>query len=103
MRGDLTPAREFKRRAERALPGRVKKVVLFGSRARGRASRRSDWDIAVFVRGSVAADEARTLSHIGADLFFDRGWDIHPLALPARREKEDSFFLRNVRRDGVVV
>jgi hypothetical protein len=28
MRGDLAPVREFKRRAEQALPGRIKKVVL---------------------------------------------------------------------------
>jgi uncharacterized protein (UPF0332 family) len=34
MRGDLTPVREFKRRAEQALPGRLKKVMLYGSRAR---------------------------------------------------------------------
>ena len=37
------------------------------------------------------------------DLFFDRGWNIHPVTLPARREAEDSQFLRNVRRDGVAV
>jgi predicted nucleotidyltransferase len=103
MRGDLTPVREFKRRAEQALPGRVKKVVLYGSRARGEARRQSDWDVAVFVRGTVAPCEATKLSHIGSDLFFDRGWNIHPVALPAHRENEDSFFLRNLRRDGIAI
>jgi len=103
MRRDLAPVREFKRRAEQALPGRLEKVVLYGSRARGEARRHSDWDVAVFIRGTVAPAEARTLSHIGSDLFFDRGWNIHPIALPARREGEDSFFLRSVRRDGIAV
>jgi predicted nucleotidyltransferase len=103
MRGDLTPVREFKRRAERALPGRVAKVVLYGSRARGEARHGSDWDIAVFLKGRVAASDATALSHIGSDLFFDRGWNIHPVTLPVRREAEDSHFLRNVRRDGVAV
>jgi predicted nucleotidyltransferase len=99
----LDPVREFKRRAEQALPGRIKKVVLYGSRARGDASGRSDWDVAIFVKGAVAPAEAKTLSHIGSDLFFDRGWNIHPVALPARREKEDSFFLRNLRLDGITI
>jgi predicted nucleotidyltransferase len=93
--------REFKRLAEHVLPGRVKKVVLYGSRARGDGGPGSDWDVAVFVR--VAAREATALSHIGSDLFFDRGWNIHPVVLPARREAEDSFFLRSVRRDGIAV
>lgn len=103
MKDDLAPVREFKRRAERALPGRLKKVVLYGSRARGEARRGSDWDVAVFVKGKVAPGEATALSHIGSDLFFDRGWNIHPMALPARREQEDSFLLRSLRRDGIAV
>ena len=103
MRRDLAPVREFKRLAEHALPGRVKKVVLYGSRARGEARSGSDWDVAVFIKGRVAARDATALSHIGSDLFFDRGWNIHPVVLPARREAEDSFFLRSVRRDGIAV
>ncbi|MCX7362489.1 MAG: nucleotidyltransferase domain-containing protein [Alphaproteobacteria bacterium] len=103
MKADLTPVRKFKRRAEHALPGRVKKIVLYGSRARGDARRGSDWDIAIFVKGNVASEEAAVLSHIGSDLFFDRGWNIHPMALPAHRESEDSFFLRSLRREGIAV
>ena len=103
MKTNLVPVREFKRRAEQALPGRVKKVVLYGSRARGDGRRGSDWDIAIFIKGAVAAAEATAVSCIGSDLFFDRGWNTHPVAMLARRERENSFFLRNVRRDGITV
>ncbi len=103
MKSNLEPVREFKRGPRARYLGRVKKVVLYGSRARGDARRGSGWDVAVFIKGRVAAREATVLSHIGSDLFFDRGWNIHPVALPARRETEDSFFLRSVRRDGIAV
>jgi predicted nucleotidyltransferase len=42
--------RAFRREAERALPGKIASVVLFGSRARGDARRDSDYDIAVLIR-----------------------------------------------------
>jgi predicted nucleotidyltransferase len=48
---DLALIREFKRRAERALPGRIERVMLYGSRARGDARDDSDWDVAIFLRG----------------------------------------------------
>ncbi len=43
--------RAFRRDAERALPGKIVGVILFGSRARGEARRDSDYDVAVFIQG----------------------------------------------------
>jgi hypothetical protein len=49
---DLTLIREFQRRAEEALPGRIVRVMLYGSRARGGARPDSAWYVAVS-RGQV--------------------------------------------------
>ncbi|TXL71553.1 nucleotidyltransferase domain-containing protein [Vineibacter terrae] len=97
---DLSLVREFKRRAEAALPGRIAKVVLYGSRARNDARPDSDWDVAVFVHGKPAAHEQDALSDIGFDLLMEVGEHIHPIALDTARAEEDSWFMETVRRDG---
>ena len=103
MSADLTVAREYKRRAEQALPGRVAGVILYGSRARGDARPDSDWDIAVFVDGEVGVAEANALSDIGADLLYDLDADVHTVALPTSRRLDESAFLQAVRSEGIVL
>ena len=71
MDTDLSIAREFSRRAAKALPRRVAKVVLYGSRARGDARKDSDWDLAVFIDGRPSARDRTVLSHIGFDLLLE--------------------------------
>jgi uncharacterized protein len=44
----------YRRAVDRALPGAVEAVVLFGSRARGDAREDSDYDVAVLPRGDLA-------------------------------------------------
>jgi predicted nucleotidyltransferase len=98
---NLALVREFKRRAEAALPGRIAKVVLYGSRARNEARPDSDWDVAVFVHGKRTSHDQDILSDIGFDLLMEVGQHIHPVALDSERAEEDSWFMEQVRRDGL--
>ena len=74
---DLTLVREFKKRAEKALPGRIMRVMLYGSRARGDARPDSDWDIAVFIAGEPTLEDRSALSDIGFDLMLlEKGFEL---------------------------
>jgi predicted nucleotidyltransferase len=98
---DLTLIREFKRRAEQALPHRVVRVMLYGSRARGDARPDSDWDVAVFLAGQPTPQDKRALSDIGFDLMMESGQHLQPVAIDASRSVDDSSFLKNLQEDGI--
>jgi predicted nucleotidyltransferase len=98
---DLTLVREFKRRAEQALPGRVVRVMLYGSRARGGARPDSDWDIAVFMTGKPTSDDLDILSDIGFDLMLEHGQYFQAIPIDAARTQEQSHFVQNVLKDGL--
>ncbi len=103
MAKDLSIPREFKRRALQAMPRRIAKVVLYGSRARGDARRDSDWDLAIFIRSHPTNRDLSILSHIAYDLMIETGAFIQALPFPARHERLDYSFYRNVREDGVAI
>jgi predicted nucleotidyltransferase len=103
MVNDLSIPREFKRRALQAIPRRVAKVVLYGSRARGHARGNSDWDLAVFVRGRPTTRDRSILSRISYDLMIETGAHIQALPFPAGHEQLNDSFYRNVREDGVTI
>lgn len=98
---DLTLIREFKRRAEVALPGRVVRVMLYGSRARGDAREDSDWDVAIFMRGTPTREDRNILSDIGFDLMMEYGQHVQTVAIDSARPVEHSSFLKNVYEDGI--
>lgn len=98
---DLTLIREFKRRAEKALPSRVMHVLLYGSRARGDARPDSDWDVAVFLAGPPTPQDRSVLSDVGFDLMMESGQHIQPVAVDASCSVEDSSFLKNLHEDGI--
>jgi uncharacterized protein len=99
--GDMTLVREFKRRAEQALPGRIVRVMLYGSRARGDARDDSDWDVAIFLRGRPTREDRNVLSDIGFDLMMEHGQHVQTVAIDSARPVEHSSFLKNVYEDGV--
>ena len=64
--------------------GRLERVVLFGSRARGDWSADSDYDLAVFIKDIGAfGDELDRLVDIETDILFDTGAVINALPFPA--------------------
>lgn len=88
--------RAFQTELEMRFPGRISRVVLFGSRARGEARRDSDYDVAVFVRD---LESRRALNHTLADIAYPHileGIYIRPFAVPSN-------FLDETRRDGLAL
>ena len=95
--------RGYKRRAETALPGRVARVVLYGSRARGDARADSDWDVAVFLRGGATARDLTALADAAYDPIEDSGEFIQPVALPLEAAGAEAGFARRIRAEGIAV
>ena len=93
---------EFRRRAEAVLPGRVSKIMLFGSRARGDSRADSDWDFAVFLTGPFSAADQWALADAAYEMMMEMGGEpfIQPIAFRAERENEDTLLMRNIRNEG---
>ena len=95
--------RVFRRAVERALPGRVDDVLLFGSRARGDAKRGSDYDVAVLVRDLSDRLAVRQVVSDAAYPHVVAGFNLRPLLLPADYLASSSELADDIRRDGVEV
>ncbi len=82
--------------------GRIERVLLFGSRARGDERDNSDYDLAVFIKdlGAFGAELDR-LVDIETDILFDTGAVINALPFPAGAYRQRTGFMHEVRRDGV--
>ena len=97
--------RQLTRELKKIYGVRLKKIVLFGSYARGEATPDSDIDILVVLENlKNTYEEASRLSPLLADLSLE--YNIVPFCLPMRfaeYEKADTPLLVNVHREGVVV
>jgi predicted nucleotidyltransferase len=94
----------YRSRLERELPGRVRRVALFGSRARGEAHEDSDVDVFVLLSTATGTERARAID-IGAMIGLEQCLVIAPLVLTqeewdelVRRERG---LAREIERDGV--
>jgi uncharacterized protein len=91
----------FRRSLDEAYGGRIERVVLFGSRARGDARPDSDYDVAVFIknRGELW-DELGTLSHITTNILKDTGVVISAKPFCASAYLEHSPLMGEIRSEG---
>ncbi|MGQ9498719.1 MAG: nucleotidyltransferase domain-containing protein [Desulfotomaculales bacterium] len=97
--------RDLKRGVEKIYGQRLKRIVLYGSHARGDAREDSDVDILLILGDPVnPAEERARLSELILELCLE-----HDVVLSVLPIGESSYaagkqpFLRNVRREGVVV
>ena len=97
---------EFKRQVEQRFPGELIRVVLFGSKVRGDATRESDIDVLVVIHseGWRLGDEIRFL---GYALELEHGVVLSIQVMSERHYEElrlfGSQFFKAVEREGVSV
>jgi predicted nucleotidyltransferase len=94
----------YRRRLERDLPGRLRRLVLFGSWARGEACEDSDVDVLVVLSSATGAERARAID-IGGMVGIERGLVMAPLVLTQSEWDEmvrsERRLGREIGRDGV--
>jgi predicted nucleotidyltransferase len=94
----------FEARVRAALPGRVDRVVAFGSRARGDHDADSDLDVAVVLNGDVTRDDKDVVIDSGLDMKLELGGPlIIATVLHADQWEEPTRLVENIRSDGVPV
>ena len=92
----------FRAALDRSYGGRIERVVLYGSRARGDASTDSDYDVAVFIRDMVDRwQEMDRLADIGTEILYDEGKLVHGMAYPAGEYRRRTPLMREIRKDGL--
>ena len=75
----------------------IEKVILFGSRARGDHSPRSDYDLAVY--GILQPDEIILLR----SAFREDLPTLHKIDLTFMQEQTDENFIKNIENEGVLI
>lgn len=75
----------------------IEKAVLFGSRARGDYTERSDYDIAVYGNLNHADKSSLRLS------FSEDLPTLHKIDLIFMKDQSDSLFIANIQKEGIKI
>jgi uncharacterized protein len=82
--------------------GRLERVVLFGSRARGDARGDSDYDVAVFLKDlGDRWQEIDRIVPVVTDIIDDTGVVIHAMPYRAQAYEDRTSLMREIRREGI--
>jgi predicted nucleotidyltransferase len=97
---------EILRRAKAALQGafggRLQRVILYGSEARGTAGPDSDVDLLVLLDGPVSWDDSRKSIHVLSPLIIEFGRAVHAFEVSQREyEKQGWPLYRVVKEEGI--
>jgi predicted nucleotidyltransferase len=94
--------RRFRAALDRAYGGRIERVVLFGSRARGDAEEESDYDVAVFLRDFADRwQEIACIIPIVTDILYENAAFIHAMPYGAGAYEDRTPLMREIRSEGV--
>lgn len=97
---------EFLKTAKQKHDNKIKQIILFGSLARGEATKESDIDILVITSGN-RFEMQKNLSGIAVDILLRTGEYISAKAVSTEEysfmEKIKTGFYRNIAKEGVVV
>ena len=92
----------FRQALDEIYGGRIERVVLFGSRARGDAHAGSDYDVAVFLRDLTDRfPEMNRLADLSTKILDETGAFIHAMPYPAGSYTDRTPLMLGLRADGI--
>jgi len=82
--------------------GRIERLILFGSRARGEAREDSDYDIAIFLTDFTdRRQEVRRMVPLVTDIVEETGAVVHPMPFRTGAWHDRTPLMYEIRRDGI--
>lgn len=99
---ELKAIEEYEALLIKRFPRRLRKIILFGSKARGDSNRASDLDLLIVVsrNGKRVRQEVAILTHEPIAKYMV---DISPITVDERFLKEWSPLLEHIKKDGVTL
>lgn len=94
--------KRFRAALDEIYGGRLERVVLYGSRARGDAREDSDYDVAVFLRDMADRwQELDRLADLSAEILDATGEFVHAIPYRAGSYEDRTSLMREIRYEGV--
>jgi len=94
---------EYRARMLAAFPGRIERIVLYGSRVRGDVHGESDWDFAVFFKSELSETDRETLWELDWEFGQRFGCEIQSLDLTSEAWLAETELACNIRDHGLII